>query len=270
MTLYSWPKCPTPTQQQLTQLIAEVEAELAGNLTGIYLHGSLAMGSFNPERSDLDLLVVTRQPLSLATKRWLAETLLRRSAQPHPIEISFLRRDDLVPWHYPTPYDFHYSETWRERFQRELADRAWEGWNDSQQRDPDLAAHITVINQRGLCLSGVAIAEIFPAVPRQDYLHSVLGDVRDGLENLTGDPVYGILNACRTYAYLRQGHIYSKEEGGVWALEVLPESLREVAMGALAIYRGEPGAGPLEKDQLETFAAYIHTTLAPLTSEIRI
>jgi predicted nucleotidyltransferase len=268
MALYSWPNCPTPTQQQLKQYIQEVEAELAGNLVGIYLHGSLAMGSFNPERSDLDLLVVTRQPMSLGTKRRLAETLLKSSGQPRPIEISFLRRDDMVPWQYPTPYDFHYSEMWRESFQRELGSGAWQGWNDSQRFDPDLAAHITITNYRGLCLAGAAIEELFPPVPRQDYLDSIIGDVRDGLENIIGNPVYGILNACRTYGYLRHGHIYSKEEGGVWALEVLPESFRGVVMGALTTYRGEPGAGLLESDQLETFAVYIRTTLTSLLPEI--
>ena len=28
-----------------------------GNLLGVYLHGSLAMGCFNPKKSDLDLLL---------------------------------------------------------------------------------------------------------------------------------------------------------------------------------------------------------------------
>src|SRR5688572_5890918 len=268
MALYSWPNCPAPTQQQLKQFISEVEAELAGNLVGIYLHGSLAMGSFNPERSDLDLLVVTRQPMSLETKRRLTETLLDCSGQPHPIEISFLRRDDMVPWQYPTPYDFHYSEMWCENFQRDLAGEAWKGWNDSQRFDPDLAAHITITNHRGLCLAGATIEEVFPPVPRQDYLDSIMGDVRDGLENISGNPTYGILNACRTYAYLCQGYIYSKEEGGIWTLEVLPESLWGVVRVALATYRGEPGAGVLETDQLETFAAYIRTTLTSLLPEI--
>jgi streptomycin 3"-adenylyltransferase len=268
MTLYSWPDCLAPTQKQLKQYIREVEAELADNLVGIYLHGSLAMASFNPECSDLDLLVVTRRPMSLETKRRLAETLLSRSGQPHPIEISFLRRGDMVPWQYPTSYDFHYSEMWRESFQRELISGDWKSWNERQRYDPDLAAHITITNQRGLCLAGAAIEEVFPAVPRQDYLDSIMGDVGDGLENISRDPIYGILNACRTYAYLSYGHIYSKEAGGVWALEVLPESLRKIVMSALATYRGEPEVSPLENDQLETFAAYIRTTLTSLLPEI--
>ncbi|WP_245585925.1 nucleotidyltransferase domain-containing protein [Paenibacillus pinihumi] len=38
--------------------------ELGSNLAGIYVHGSVAMGCFNPEKSDLDLLVVVYKKLS--------------------------------------------------------------------------------------------------------------------------------------------------------------------------------------------------------------
>ncbi|MDD6156298.1 MAG: nucleotidyltransferase domain-containing protein [Lachnospiraceae bacterium] len=37
---------------------------LGDNLTGVYLHGSAAMGCFNPEESDIDLLVVVKDALS--------------------------------------------------------------------------------------------------------------------------------------------------------------------------------------------------------------
>ena len=35
---------------------------LKENLTGIYLHGSSVMGCFNPEKSDIDLIVVVDRP----------------------------------------------------------------------------------------------------------------------------------------------------------------------------------------------------------------
>ncbi|MBP5186668.1 MAG: nucleotidyltransferase domain-containing protein, partial [Clostridiales bacterium] len=37
---------------------------LKDNLTGIYLHGSAVMGCFNPEKSDIDLIVVVNEPLT--------------------------------------------------------------------------------------------------------------------------------------------------------------------------------------------------------------
>jgi len=83
---------------------------VGANLIGLYLHGSLAMGCFNPNCSDLDVIAVTAEGMAVETKRAVAAILLQQSGAPHPIEVSFLRRRDLAPWRYPTPFDFHYKE----------------------------------------------------------------------------------------------------------------------------------------------------------------
>ncbi|MGN7761522.1 nucleotidyltransferase domain-containing protein [Paenibacillus sp. 22594] len=49
------------TQALLDQVVAPFKEELKGNLLGIYLHGSLAMGCFNPLKSDVDFLVVVKK-----------------------------------------------------------------------------------------------------------------------------------------------------------------------------------------------------------------
>jgi predicted nucleotidyltransferase len=54
------------------------------NLVGIYLHGSLAMESFNPVSSDVDLLVVVRDRLSWEEKSGLGQRLLQLSEQAPP------------------------------------------------------------------------------------------------------------------------------------------------------------------------------------------
>ena len=53
----------------------------AENLVGIYLHGSLAMESFNPVSSDVDLLVVVRDRLSRDEKIALGERLLGQAPE---------------------------------------------------------------------------------------------------------------------------------------------------------------------------------------------
>lgn len=45
-------------------LIEEKGIENKKTLTGIYLHGSMAMGCFNPEKSDIDLIVVIEDNIS--------------------------------------------------------------------------------------------------------------------------------------------------------------------------------------------------------------
>ena len=46
------------TEELLNRFISESKRIIGDDLAGIYLHGSLAMGCFNPDRSDIDLIVV--------------------------------------------------------------------------------------------------------------------------------------------------------------------------------------------------------------------
>ena len=237
MAFYSWEEPPPQTKAQIDRLVDEVTSQLAGNLTGIYLHGSLAMGCFNPLRSDIDLLVVTRQRLKVARKRLLVESLLRESASPHPLEISFLQLWDINPWQYPTPYELHYSEDWREKFTQPQSLDAWVQSDTKQQTDKDLAAHITVIKDRGKCLWGEPIDQVFPEVPAEDFADSITSDLDWAMEKLDAIPVYAVLNACRIWGYFKEGKLFSKAEGARWALENVPVEFQQVIQVALDAYR---------------------------------
>jgi hypothetical protein len=267
MALYGWHNCPVAVREQIDQLSSTLSCLLTEHLIGIYLHGSLAMGCFNPHHSDLDLLVMTTNYMSLTTKRQIIEYLLRCSRQPRPIEISFLAHSQLLPWRYPTPFDLHYSEMWRDTYADDLLSGTWQAWNTNQQRDPDLAAHITVINARGICLTGEPIAAIFPVVPADNYRASLATDIHDSLEAIVSDPVYAILNCCRTYAYIRDGHIFSKEEGGRWALDVLLAKYCDTVSAALAAYRSDTGEQSFEPNALIVFATYMRQLLAPILQQ---
>ena len=48
----------------LDQAVDLFKEELGDNLVGIYLHGSLAMGRFNPDTSDIDLSLVVADKLT--------------------------------------------------------------------------------------------------------------------------------------------------------------------------------------------------------------
>ena len=239
MNSIGWNTCPEETKQQVQQVQAELSKQLEGNLTGIYLHGSLALGCFNPSSSDIDLLVLTERKILLPTKKSLVHSLLSISGVPHPIEISFLCQGNLTSWRYPTPFELHFSEEWRERFREDLTIGNWKHLSEQPQTDTDLAAHITVARQRGICLWGVPPEKVFPDIPPKDFLASVISDLEWTLERLDQISVTGILNSCRTYAYLQERRICSKEEGAVWALNILPVEFRPMVKMALAIYRGE-------------------------------
>jgi predicted nucleotidyltransferase len=263
MSQYSWVTCPEPVLSQIGNLVATFQDILHDNLIGIYLHGSLAMGCFNPQRSDIDLLVVMRNGMSVETKRDVVQYLLKSSLWPAPIEISFLVQKDVQPFQHPLPFDLHYSESWREQYTRALADGPWRAWNDEKKHDNDLAAHITIMRARGICLDGEPILEVFPFVPPADYIASIVGDFNDANAERQRMPVYFTLNACRVLAYLREGHIYSKDESGVWALQTLPVELHGVVEQALEMYRGNQMDAPFDETALTQFAYYMGQNIHP-------
>jgi len=232
-----WDNCPTATKFQVDQLVSEFRNRLGHNLTGVYLHGSLATGCFNPAKSDIDLLAITRYQLVAETKERLIETLLSVSNAPHPLEISFVCLGDLLPWQYPTPFDLHYSEDWREKYESDLNSDRFQYWPIAEQRDSDLAAHITMTKRRGVRLWGEPIEQVFPDVPHKDFAASITSDLEWASKRLDKNPVYGVLNACRICAYFKDALILSKSEGAEWALANTPPQFHSVISSALEAYR---------------------------------
>lgn len=258
MSQYSWATCPEAVRTQVHQFREHAQAIIGMPFIGLYLHGSLAMGCFNPTRSDIDLLVVTAESMNVSTKRKIAEMLLRTSMTPNAIEISFLVESAMHPFSHPLPYDFHYSETWREDLSATLQNGEWQTWNEEQKTDADLTMHITVINNRGICLYGKPIREVFPAIPAEYYTIALFSEFQWALQQLLINPTYFILNACRIYAYTREGSILSKDEGGTWGLRVLPEDHHALIQQALNTYRSGTNKEPKYPPRaLDTFATYI-------------
>jgi hypothetical protein len=233
----------------LTHSLCEIEQK---NLIGIYLHGSLAMGCFQPLHSDLDLLVLIKQLPPVERRRALVQQILQSSNAPAPIELSILVRDHYTPWRHPTPFSFHFSEQWRFALAEVPGDGQWHSYSqDNLQNyllDPDLAGHFTVTRHRGVCLAGAPIASTVPAVPWSDYLDSILRDFTWACERADDNPVYLVLNSCRIWAALVEARVLSKAEGADWALPRLPADLGDIVKTAATLYRGkQPGsaAGPL-------------------------
>ena len=67
-------------QEILDRVSASYQNILADNLVGIYVHGSIAFGCFHPKKSDIDYIVVIRDPLSQETKRSLMDATVEINA----------------------------------------------------------------------------------------------------------------------------------------------------------------------------------------------
>jgi streptomycin 3"-adenylyltransferase len=154
---------------------------------------------------------------------------------------------------------------WRDAYRRDLATRSWSApvWGVTPQVDQDLAAHITVLRARGVVLLGEPVDVVFPPVPEADYRAAIAGDLLESLEGIADDPVYAVLNCCRTCAYLETGRVFSKAEGGAWGLRSLAGAGRKVAAAALEAYR--TGTKPdLSAPALAAFAGEMRKRLRNL------
>jgi streptomycin 3"-adenylyltransferase len=230
------------------------EEEMGDRLAGIYLHGSLAMGCFHPQASDIDLLVVAKETLERNAYRRIADRLMAiqdRLRNEGGIEVSIVLEKWLFNFAYPTPFEFHYSPTHRERYRTD-ADYLCGGFED-----PDLAAHLTVTYHRGIALFGQPFREIYPPVERAFYVDSILQDVEAAAEEIAGNPIYYGLNLCRVLYYLREGVVASKKEGGEWGLSVLPAAYSELIGRMLREYGGLGDGDISDERQLREFAEYM-------------
>ena len=219
---------------RIDEFVDRSRSILRDDLVGIYLHGSAAMGCFNPQKSDLDYIVVVDRPMPDAVKRAFLEMVVDLNTQgpAKGIEMSVVLRKVCRPFVYPTPYELHFSAGHLDAYRADP-----EGYiRRMQGDDKDLAAHFTIIRARGRCLYGAPIEEVFDQVPRRDYLDALWCDVENASEEIETYPMYLTLNLARVLAYGSEGLILSKKEGGEWALRRLPSEYRPLITDALREY----------------------------------
>lgn len=244
-----WSNCDADIHAFLLRLAADCKALLAEKLVAVYLHGSLAMGSFRRATSDLDILCVSRDDLDPAARAAVTDGFTRLSDQrpiAGDIEVSVVQEMYLKPFVHPTPYQVHYSAEVRAEMQSG-------GTMDSDVRvDRDLAAHCQVLRARGVVLEGPPIHSVIGQVPRDAYVDALLYDLADILNGsvLLDAPVYGILNCCRILAALGSPGpgVMNKEEGGVWGLAHMERQHRILVGQALEVQRGRWPVSPQHRN----------------------
>lgn len=220
-------------QSYLESIVAVFVEELNENLIGVYLHGSLAMRCFNPEKSDIDLLVIVKKDIPDIIKRKVIKKLMIvTKGHRNPLEVSVILEKYLIDFVYPTPFELHYFHP------RYLVDNHFicggKGFYDS-----DLAGHIVVTQHRGITLVGSDIKSVFKPIDKQFYILSILNDIEDASQGILQKPVYFTLNLCRVLYFLKEGEISSKREGGEWGSKHLPKKYKEILTQCLDRYNGK-------------------------------
>jgi len=261
---FGWHTAPPDARAQITDLLRGLQRALGDALLAVTLHGSLAQGTFNPLRSDVDLLAVCARPLHDDERRALDALLLAASCAPHPIEISIVSVDALRSWSHPAPFEYHFGESWRART------AAGDGCPPGV--DPDLAAHVAMARARGVALFGPQPAALLPEPPAHHVRDSILSDVLSdefGVPGLAAAarPSSVVLNACRTLAFGRTGRLLSKDEGGLWALLELPWRQSSITARALEKYRSGADEPAYSADEVRQFTGFMLPALRSLRSD---
>ncbi len=218
----------------LREMAEEYRGLLGANFVGMYAHGSLAMDCFRWESSDIDFLLVTEEIPQEAVRQEVLHVLMRRwaDAPPRGLEMSAMIRRDCQVFVHPARYWLHLSQTHMAAAQADAAAYCAR----MQGEDFDLAAHCTVVRQRGTGILGAAIGEVFAPVPREDYLDSIIRDVEGAEEQMKENPLYVTLNLCRVLAAVKEGAVLSKAEGGAWGRDNLPAAQGAFAAATLKCY----------------------------------
>jgi predicted nucleotidyltransferase len=218
---------PDPARQ-VPDLIDRV---VAVKHLGTYLHGSAVHGGLRPA-SDLDLLVVTTDPLDAGERRALTDGLLAISgsrAGARPLEVTVVVRSQVCPWRYPPVADYLYGEWLREEFETSGPPRP--------APMPNLAIEIPSVLAGDRALAGPPPGDLLDPVPPADVVRASLDAVPDLLDSLDGDTRNVVLTLARIWYTLATGGIGSKDQAATWALARLPERHRAVLEHARRLYR---------------------------------
>ena len=249
------------TYSSLTDVFVRESIEILGDdLVGIYLHGSAVMGCFNPEKSDIDLIVVVSDTITDDIKRRFMKMVvaLNEKAPAKGIEMSIVKAGVCRTFVYPMPFELHFSSGTLGWYKSDP-----EGYIQNMKgEDKDLAAHFTIITRRGKTLCGKPIEEVFGEVDRAHYLDSIWCDIENAEADICDDPMYIVLNLTRVLAYCRDGLILSKKEGGEWGMENIHKKYRGLICSALEEYSSAK-AGEYDSALAKEYAGYMLGEITP-------
>jgi predicted nucleotidyltransferase len=215
----------------LGTLLDRVRQVLQDRFVGMYLYGSLSLGDFDPESSDIDFLVVTASEIPAGELDDLAAMHAELKAGGEPfadrLEGSYIPRADLRrydPRHSDHPsigvdWDFGIGK---------------HGWNWVLER--------ATVRDSGIVLAGPPPEDLIDPVRPAELKNAVRRLLQDFWEPL-GEPewlelaayqAFAILTMCRALYTLSTGELATKPQAAHWAAAALGDPWAADIQWALA------------------------------------
>jgi predicted nucleotidyltransferase len=215
---------PAEAAPLIEALLHGIRDALGENLLGFYLRGSLALGGFDPETSDVDVLVVTERPVSEAE----FETLDRLHTRIRPRENEYDRSYEVSYVDQASLKRFEWGER---RHPTVGSDWAF-GW--AEHRD-NFVLERWVVRERGVVVAGPDPKTLIDPISADDLRAAVVGELHVRMEHWAGgeDPpawlgtryyqAFEIETLCRALYTLEMSALSTKRQAVEWALQTLPE-----------------------------------------------
>jgi predicted nucleotidyltransferase len=207
----------------LEAFVKSVSAELAENLVGIYLVGSLAVGDFDLD-SDVDFLVVTGTDLTVQNTKHLQaiqESIYAMGCYPaQHLEGSYISISDLNDWHTVGKKKLVYFDNGSTEIEKSNHDNQW---------------HVRwILRERGITLKGQKPQEYLQPIPPQELtieMKAAMLEVMNEFEAEVYNPrcfwnsrfgqPFTVLTFCRMLQTLQTGTVQSKKAAASWAKGVV-------------------------------------------------
>jgi len=222
----------------LQDLLARVQAVLGDQFVGMYLHGSLAAGDFEPGRSDIDFVVATTSELSAELVAALRAMHARLTASGGPwasrLEGSYIPRAAL------RRYDPAHASHPALRV---------DGSFDVDHHDSDWVLQRYVLREYGITLAGPPPQALVDPVGPDEMRQAARGILREWWLPQLSDTsrlqsgeyqAYAVLTMCRALYTLQHGAVASKPVAARRAQEELGPPWAALIAEALAWRHGMP------------------------------
>jgi hypothetical protein len=247
---------PTPypdVNALFRRLLSDVQSVLGDHFVGLYILGSLATGGFDPQRSDIDFLVVTADELPREILPALAAMHERINASdlalPTPMEGSYIPRQALRRYD-PTQADHPALRV--------------DGSFGVDHHSSDWIIQRHVIREQAVVVAGPASRTLVDPVQPNDVRRAALGILREWwAPQLTESfrlisseyQAYAVMTMCRAFYTLQQGTVVPKSTAARWAYAELGQRWTMLIDRALAWQRG------LEMESFDETLDFIRYTL---------
>lgn len=243
---------------EILALLQRGLAETLGDkLVGLYLRGSLAMGDFDPDTSDVDFLAITREPVA-------GEDFRRLVRMHRGIAATGTRYAHHLEGAYMDERAARIFDADNRRHPEILAgkDLLW-----SELRD-NWVLERWVVRERGIALIGPPARSLIAPVSTDELGAAVRSEIARRVEDWASDEAepphwlrarfmqaFETETMCRALYTLRFGELCSKPAAVRWACEVLPPPWREF-IAELQLVRADQTNDPAYIDPLRALVRW--------------